>query len=94
MDGKHSPTKVGDADDLTKRIEAANAELQCLANATTSARGSESINTPVNLFACEEKDGKLVVASHLFGNFPGCPIDLQFFFKLEGHRIASLEIVP
>ena len=44
--------------------------------------------------ACEEKDAKTVVTSHLVGNFPGSPVDLRFFFKLEGDRIASLEIIP
>src|SRR6266850_111494 len=45
-------------------------------------------------FACEEKDGKTVVTGHLVGNFPGSPVDLRFFFKLEGDKIASLEIIP
>ena len=45
-------------------------------------------------FACEEKDGKIVITSHLVGNFPGSPVDLRFFFKLEGDKIASLEIIP
>jgi len=45
-------------------------------------------------FLCEEKDGKTVVTSHLAGNFPGSPVDLRFFFKLEGDKIASLEIIP
>src|SRR5436189_1388769 len=44
--------------------------------------------------ACEEKDGKTVVTSHLVGNFPGSPVDLRFFFELEGDKIASLEIIP
>jgi hypothetical protein len=45
-------------------------------------------------FACEEKDGKTIVTSHVVGNFPGSPVDLRFFFKLEGDKIASLEIIP
>ena len=45
-------------------------------------------------FALEEKHGKTVVASHLVGNFPGSPIDLRYFFVLEGDKIASLEIIP
>ena len=45
-------------------------------------------------FACEEKDGKIVVTSHLVGNFPGSPVDLRYFFRLEGDKIASLEIIP
>jgi len=44
--------------------------------------------------ACEEKDGKTVVTSHLVGNFPGSPVDLRFFFELESDKIASLEIIP
>ena len=45
-------------------------------------------------FACEEKDGKMVVTSHLVGNFPGSPVDLRYFFQLEGEKISSLEIIP
>ena len=45
-------------------------------------------------FACEEKDGKILVTSHLVGNFPGSPVDLRYFFKLEGDMIASLEVIP
>jgi hypothetical protein len=44
--------------------------------------------------ACETKGGKFVVTSHLIGNFPGSPVDLRFFFELEGDQIASLEIMP
>ena len=44
--------------------------------------------------ACEEKDGNIVVTSHLVGNFPGSPVDLRYFFKLEGDKIASLEVIP
>ena len=44
--------------------------------------------------ACEEKDGKTIVTSHLVGNFPGSPVDLRFFFTLEGGKISSLEIIP
>ena len=45
-------------------------------------------------FGCEAKDGKVVVTSRLTGNFPGSPVDLRFFFELEGDKIASLEIIP
>ena len=45
-------------------------------------------------FACEQKEGKTIVTSRLTGNFPGSPVDLRFFFALEGDKIASLEIVP
>ena len=45
-------------------------------------------------FACEQKRGKTVVTSRLTGSFPGSPVDLRFFFGLEGDKIASLEIIP
>jgi hypothetical protein len=45
-------------------------------------------------FASEERGGKTVVTSRLTGNFPGSPVELRFFFKLDGDRIASLEIIP
>jgi hypothetical protein len=45
-------------------------------------------------FAFEQKDGKFVVTSRLTGNFPGSPVNLRFFFGLEGDKIASLEIIP
>jgi len=44
--------------------------------------------------ACEERDGNIVVTSHLVGNFPGSPVDLRYFFKLEEDKIASLEVIP
>jgi hypothetical protein len=42
----------------------------------------------------EQQGGKTVVTSHLTGNFPGSPVDLRFFFALEGDKIRSLEIMP
>src|ERR1700680_5155335 len=44
--------------------------------------------------ASERKDGRTVVTSRLTGNFPGSPVNLRFFFELEGDKIASLEIIP
>lgn len=44
-------------------------------------------------FACEDKDGKIMVASRVTGNFPGSPVDLRYFFGLEDDKIASLEII-
>lgn len=43
-------------------------------------------------FACEEENGKTIVTSRLTGNFPGSPVDLRYFFGLEGNKIAFLEI--
>jgi hypothetical protein len=45
-------------------------------------------------FASEERDGKTIVTSRLVGNFPGSPVNLRFFFKVEGGKIAALEIIP
>jgi hypothetical protein len=45
-------------------------------------------------FASERQDGKIVVTSRLTGNFPGSPVNLRFFFELEGDKIAALEIIP
>jgi hypothetical protein len=45
-------------------------------------------------FACQQKDGKFVVTSQLTGNFPGSPVNLRFFFGLEGDKIVALEIIP
>jgi len=42
--------------------------------------------------ASVQKDGKTIVTNRLTGNFPGSPIVLQFIFKLDGDKIASLEI--
>jgi len=40
----------------------------------------------------DQSDGKTIVTNRLAGRFPGSPIDVQFIFKLEGSKIASLEI--
>jgi SnoaL-like domain len=50
-------------------------------------------------YTCEPfavaKDGDTtVVTSHLAGNFPGSPVDLRYFFRLERGRIARLEVRP
>jgi hypothetical protein len=42
----------------------------------------------------EQQGALTVVTSRLTGNFPGSPIDLRYFFRLEGDKIASLEIIP
>jgi hypothetical protein len=38
--------------------------------------------------------GRTVVTCHVEGNFPGSPIDLRFFFRLEGDKIGELEVTP
>ena len=42
----------------------------------------------------EQRDGFTIVTSRLTGDFPGSPVDLRFFFRLERGKIAFLEIVP
>jgi len=42
----------------------------------------------------EQQNGTTVVMSRLTGNFPGSPVTLQFLFRLERGKIASLEIIP
>ena len=45
-------------------------------------------------FESEQKNGMTVVTSRLEGNFPGSPVNLRFFFRLERGKIAFLEIKP
>lgn len=45
-------------------------------------------------FEMFEQDGRVVVTSHLVGNFPGSPVNLRYLFDLAGDEIAALEIVP
>ena len=42
--------------------------------------------------AVTARDGKTVVSTKLTGDFPGSPIALTYWFKLEGQKIARLEI--
>jgi hypothetical protein len=58
------------------------------------ADASAKYQYTIEPFACEQKDRKIVVTSRLTGNFPGSPVNLRFFFVLEGDKIASLEIIP
>jgi hypothetical protein len=40
------------------------------------------------------EDGTTIVTSRLTGSFPGSPVDLRFFFRLDGDKISRLEITP
>jgi len=59
-------------------------------------RWKESATTKYNYtsepISSELKDGKTVVTTRLTGDFPGSPIDVRYVFRLDGDRIASLEI--
>jgi len=56
----------------------------------TSARAKYH-HTVVPLSATE-RDGAIVVVGRVAGDFPGNPADLQHVFRLDGEKIASLEI--
>jgi hypothetical protein len=45
-------------------------------------------------FHSEQRDGMTVVTCRLTGTFPGSPVDLRYFFRLERGKVASLEIIP
>jgi hypothetical protein len=46
-------------------------------------------STPI---ATERERGRIVVTCRVEGDFPGSPIDLRYFFRLEGDKIGELEI--
>jgi hypothetical protein len=48
----------------------------------------------VEPLACVRTAGTTTVTNRLTGNFPGSPIELKFIFRLDGNRIASLDICP
>jgi hypothetical protein len=45
------------------------------------------------LRVARQKD-ETVVTCRLTGTFPGSPVEIRFLFRLDGDRIASLEIKP
>ncbi|HEX6731276.1 MAG TPA: nuclear transport factor 2 family protein [Pyrinomonadaceae bacterium] len=57
-------------------------------------RASEKYQYTSELLALDQVDRKAVVTSRLTGNFPGSPVNLRFFFELDGEKIKSLEIIP
>ena len=58
------------------------------------ARASEKYQYTSELLALDQEDRRAVVTSRLTGNFPGSPVNLRFFFELDGEKIRSLEIIP
>ena len=50
------------------------------------------VATPFSVI--HEAGGRVTVAAHLVGDFPGSPLDLRYRFTLTGDRIAVLEIAP
>lgn len=58
------------------------------------AHASEKYQYTSEQLALDQEDRKAVVTSRLTGNFPGSPVNLRFFFELDGEKIKSLEIIP
>lgn len=58
------------------------------------AEASTAFSYSVQPYTIGTEGGRTVVTSAVTGNFPGSPIDLRYFFVLDGDRIAELEIVP
>jgi hypothetical protein len=40
----------------------------------------------------DDQSDETIVTGHVSGNFPGSPIELQFRFTLEVHKIVNLKI--
>jgi hypothetical protein len=58
------------------------------------AHASEKYQYTSEPLALAQEDRKAVVTSRLTGNFAGSPVNLRFFFELDGEKIKSLEIIP
>jgi len=58
------------------------------------ASASTQYSYTVEPFTFVADGDRLVVTSHLEGDFPGSPLDLRYIFALQGDKIAALEIIP
>ena len=58
------------------------------------ANASTQYSYTVEPFSLSDEGERTVVTSHLVGNFPGSPVDLRYFFVIQGDKIAEMEIVP
>jgi len=56
--------------------------------AETSAKYAYTVE-PLSI---ADEGGRMVVTSHLVGDFPGSPINLRYSFVVDGEKIAALEI--
>jgi hypothetical protein len=54
-----------------------------------ASRKYNYVSTPI---AVATENERTVVISHVAGDFPGSPVNLRYFFLLEGDKIAELEI--
>lgn len=62
--------------------------------AAWKAAASAKYNYRSEPIAMAEQDGQVVVTGRVTGDFPGSPLDLRYFFTLDGDLIAALEIRP
>ena len=58
------------------------------------AHASTEYSYTVEPFKLTEEAGRIVVTSHLVGNFPGSPVDLRYRFAIGEEQIVQLEIEP
>jgi hypothetical protein len=57
-----------------------------------NAGAREKYHHTVTPLSVADRDGTTIVAGTVAGDFPGSPITLDHIFRLEGDKIASLEI--
>lgn len=57
------------------------------------AGSSKKYSYTTTAITIAQEHGRTVVTSHVEGDFPGSPVDLRYFFRLEDDKIAELEIV-
>ena len=48
--------------------------------------------TAVEAIGVDQVDDKTIVTAEVSGNFPGSPVQLRYCFRLDGGKIAALEI--
>jgi len=58
------------------------------------SQASTKYHYTIEPLGAQQVEGSTVVTSRLTGNFPGSPVTVRFFFRLERSKIASLEIIP
>ena len=56
------------------------------------ANASTKYTYTVEPMFLRESEEQMIVIGLVAGNFPGSPVNLQYVFKLEGDKIAALEI--
>jgi len=57
-----------------------------------NAAAREKYHHTVEPLSSVDGDGQIAVIGRVSGDFPGSPVNLEHIFRLQGDRIASLEI--